>query len=160
MSNAVKRKPATRRRPVDHEGAEQRALMSWLRGEYLRGSDVGQAWPVTYHVPNGGHRHKATAAELKKQGVKSGVSDIVVASARGGWHGLYVEFKATPPRHAALQKSQRDWLAEVEAGGYCAVLARGVEEARAVIREYMALVATQVAGRPAPLAAGTEWRPT
>ncbi|RKR02609.1 VRR-NUC domain-containing protein [Kushneria sinocarnis] len=156
MSTAF-RKPA-RRKPVDHEGSEQKALISWLRGEYLRKSQVGQAWPATYHVPNGGHRHKATAGGLKAQGVKAGVSDLVVAVPRGGWHGLYIEFKATPPRHAGLQDSQHEWLAGVESHGYCAVLARGLEEARAVLREYMALPPTEVTMPPEQLAAGTDWR--
>ncbi|WP_456267672.1 VRR-NUC domain-containing protein [Kushneria sp. AK178] len=159
MTTSAQRKPASvRRKAVDHEGSEQRALMSWLRGESLRNSQVGQAWPATYHVPNGGHRHKATAAELKKQGVKSGVSDLVVAVARGGWHGLYIEFKATPPNHAGLQDSQREWLAAMESQGYCAVLARGLEEARAVLREYMALPPTEVTTPAEQLAAGTGWR--
>ncbi|MDC8443743.1 VRR-NUC domain-containing protein [Halomonas aquamarina] len=132
--------------------------MSWLYGEWRRGSEVGQAYPVTYHVPNGGQRNKRTGAELKAHGVKSGVSDLVVMEARGGLHGLYLEFKATPPRHAATAPSQRDWLALADERGYGAVLARGLEEARAVLREYMALPLTEVAGEPLRLVAGTDWR--
>lgn len=148
-----------RRQPRhDYEGSEQKALISWLHGEWRRGSAVGQAYPVTYHPPNGGQRNKRTASELKAQGVKAGVSDLVIAAPRGGHHGLYLEFKATPPRHASMSASQREWLAEMERQGYCAVLARGLEEARAVLREYMALPPTQVAGAAASVASGTEWR--
>src|SRR5699024_3023532 len=83
---------APRARRVDHEGTEQRALMLWLYGEQLRGSEVGALYPLIYHVPNGGQRSKKTAADLKREGVKAGVSDLVVMSARGGWHGMYLEF--------------------------------------------------------------------
>lgn len=47
-----------------------------------------------YHVPNGGKRDKATAAVLKRQGVKAGVPDIMLPAARAGYHGLYIELKA------------------------------------------------------------------
>lgn len=149
-------KPAASR--VDHEGSEQKALISWLHGEWHRGSEVGQAYPVTFHVPNGGARHKRTAGELKAQGVKAGVSDLVVMEARGGLFGLYLELKATPPRNASLATSQRDWLALADERGYGAVLAQGLEEARQVLREYMALPPTQVAGAVQRIEAGTDWR--
>lgn len=151
---------ARKRRSVSHdyEGSEQKALISWLHGEWRRGTEVGKAYPVTYHVPNGGQRNKKTGADLKAQGVRAGVSDLVVMSARGGLHGLYLEFKATPPRHAATATTQRDWLALADEGGYGAVLARGLEEARSVLREYMALPSTQVEGERYTINAGTDWR--
>lgn len=149
---------APRRKPVDHEGQEQKVLIRWLQAEKMRGTPVGALYDVTYHVPNGGARHVKTASDLKKQGVKPGVSDLVVMEARGGWFGLYLEFKAAPPRHAALAESQRDWLALADERGYCAVLARGLQEAREVLGEYMALPPTQVVGLARQLEAGTDWR--
>ena len=119
---------------------------------------MGKAYPVTYHVPNGGQRNKKTGSDLKAQGVKAGVSDLVVMEARGGLHGLYLEFKATPPRHSAIASTQRDWLALADDRGYGAVLARGLEEARAVLRAYMALPLTEVVGDRHCLEVGTDWR--
>ena len=50
------------------EAKEQEQLVKWL-----------DAKGVTYFaVPNGGLRTKATAASLKRQGVKAGVPDILV----------------------------------------------------------------------------------
>lgn len=149
---------APRRKPVDREGQEQAVLMRWLLGEKMRGTAVGELHDVTYHVPNGGARHKATAAALKGQGVRSGVSDLVVMEARGGWYGLYLEFKATPPHHAALQESQREWLALAEERGYCAVLARGLEEAKEVLRWYAAKPPTWTDMAQRKNVPGTEWR--
>lgn len=90
--------------------------------------------------------------------MKVGVSDLVIRQARGGWHGLYLEFKATPPHHAALSESQHGWLEGSEYEGYCAVLARGFEEAKAVLIEYASWPRTQVLGPVCQLQAGTEWR--
>lgn len=149
-----------RQRPVDWEGQEQAVLIRWLLGEKQRRTPVGELYDVIYHVPNGGQRNKKTAADLKRQGVKSGVSDLVVMDARGGWHGLYLELKATPPRHAALADSQREWLALAEGRGYCARLARGLEEAKAVLQWYAAKPPTwtDMTKRHGLASAGTEWR--
>jgi len=156
---------ATRRRPVrtaraprvDHEGAEQMALIRWLYGEQQRGEAVGALYDVTYHVPNGGQRNKKTAADLKRQGVKAGVSDLVVMEGRGGWLGLYLEFKATPPNHAATAASQKEWLEKADHRGYCAVLARGLEEAKAVLREYASWERT-MPSECMEMTLGSNWR--
>lgn len=146
-----------RKRPVDWEGNEQALLIRWLLGEKMRGEPVGDLYDAIYHVPNGGQRSKRTGAAMKRQGVKSGVSDLVVMDARGGWHGLYLEFKASPPHTAALAESQHDWLAKAEERGYCAVLAVGLEEAKRVLDEYACLGPSYSHYTKANVR-GTEWR--
>lgn len=155
---ALKNDGTPRARPVDWEGQEQAVLIRWLLGEKMRGEPVGQLYDAIYHVPNGGQRNKKTASDLKRQGVKAGVSDLPVRQARGGWHGLYLEFKATPPRDAALATSQFEWLEGSEYEGYCAVLALGLDEAKAVLREYASWPRTQIVGERLALQNGTEWR--
>ncbi|MCK0743582.1 VRR-NUC domain-containing protein [Chromohalobacter nigrandesensis] len=137
---------------------EQKQLISWLRGEHMRGSEVGQLYPHVFHPPNGGVRSWKTASDMKQQGAKSGVSDLVIRQARGGWHGLYLELKATPPRDADLADSQHEWLDGSEEERYCAALALGLEQAKAVLREYAAWSRTQVAGPVQRIASGTNWR--
>ncbi|WP_110642486.1 VRR-NUC domain-containing protein [Salinicola sp. CPA57] len=146
-----------RKKPVDWEGQEQTRLMLWLRGEFNRGTAVGPAHEHTYAVPNGGSRHGLEAAKMKAQGVRSGVSDLVIAIPRGGYHGLYLELKATPPRDADLAESQRVWLERMEAAGYCAKLALGIEQAKQVIGEYMAAPMTATLGEKEIIVAGTDW---
>ena len=48
---------------------------------------------LLFHIPNGGRRDTAEAANLKKQGVKPGVPDLFLPVARGGYHGLFIEMK-------------------------------------------------------------------
>jgi len=127
-----------RRSPVDYEGSEQAALFNWMKLRHPL------AWRLAYHVPNGGHRHKAVAAKLKAQGVKAGVPDISIALARGGNHGLYIEFKATPPHDAEVASSQREWIGALVEQGYRAVICRGMKEAMAVIDDYLAQPVTEV----------------
>jgi hypothetical protein len=79
-----------RRRPTcDSEHAEQAALFRWAEFARSRLPELA----LLHAIPNGGHRHKATAARLKAEGVKRGVPDVCLPVPRGGAHGLYIELK-------------------------------------------------------------------
>lgn len=67
---------------LDDESGHQEALFSWAA--YRTG--LMPELQYMYHVPNGGKRDKATAAVLKRQGVKAGVPDIMYyATSCKGW---------------------------------------------------------------------------
>ena len=133
-----KQKPV-RAKSIDREGQEQAALMIELR---IRMPDVAD---LIFHVPNGGHRVKAVAAKLKAQGVKAGIPDLVLPMARGGFFGLYIEFKATPPNDAAISSSQHERIRKLNAQGYLAVVCRGHFDTMEQIRAYLRLAPTVVA---------------
>ncbi len=122
---------------IDWEGNEQTILFTWIDLQYPRESKL------IYHVPNGGHRHKATAGKLKGQGVRAGMPDINVDIARGGYFGLRIEFKATPPNDADVSPRQRDALQLLNDRGYLAIVCRGVHDAQEQIRAYLRLPATE-----------------
>lgn len=117
----------------DLEGKEQEELFSWLRVEY---PDI---YRLTFHPPNGGKRNIQTANKLKKQGVKAGVPDIFVMTPRGGYHGLMIEFKASPPAKTSVSDKQKEWLSRLEDQGYLATVCKGVKAAQTEINNYMAL---------------------
>ena len=127
-----------RAKPVDREGLEQAALMRELELCYPAVFDL------IYHVPNGGHRVKAVAAKLKAQGVKAGIPDLVLSMARGGYFGLYIEFKATPPNDAAVSANQQERLRKLNDQGYLAIVCRGHFDAMEQIRAYLRLAPTVV----------------
>ena len=128
-----------RAKPVDREGLEQAALMAELR---LRMPEVAD---LIYHVPNGGHRVKSVAAKLKAQGVKAGIPDLVLPMARGGFFGLYIEFKAAPPYDAAVSESQHERIRKLSDQGYLAIVCRGHFDAMEQLRAYLRLAPTVVA---------------
>jgi hypothetical protein len=128
-----------RAKPVDREGLEQAALMAELRARMPEVADL------IFHVPNGGHRVKAVAAKLKAQGVKAGIPDLVLPMARGGFFGLYIEFKATPPNDAAISTSQHERIRKLNAQGYLAVVCRGHFDTMEQIRAYLRMAPTVVA---------------
>lgn len=94
-----------------------------------------------YHIPNGGTRNKREAGRLKSMGVKAGVSDYHLPVPRGWFHGLYLEMKAPKPYPSRVQVSQRDWGEVVQRQGHAFYIVYGVDQAKAVIRWYLALQA-------------------
>ena len=129
---------AVRAKPIDREGQEQSALMREIELRYPA------AFKLIYHVPNGGHRHKAVAAKLKGQGVKAGVPDLVLPMARGGHFGLYIEFKAMPPFDAAVSASQDAYIHALTVQGYLALVCRGYIDALECLRAYLLQAPTRV----------------
>ena len=128
---------ATRAKAVDREGQEQAALLTEIELRYP------EVFALIFHVPNGGHRHKTVAIKLKQQGVKAGVPDLVLPMARGGYFGLYIEFKATPPHDAAVSTTQSAYLKALIAQGYLAIVCRGHADAMEQLRAYLHLAPTR-----------------
>lgn len=76
---------------VPTEDEEQIALFRWAAMMEWKYPQLRRL----YHIPNGGKRTKAEAGIFKAMGVKSGVPDVHLPVARGGYHGLYIEMKRT-----------------------------------------------------------------
>lgn len=93
-------------------------------------------WPRTliYHVPNGGKRNLLEALDLKRQGVKSGVPDLVVPAMRGGYGGLYIELKVGKN---TLSETQKQWIEALRDEGYYVAVCRTLEEFQAVVTPYL-----------------------
>lgn len=114
------------------EGQEQEALFDWIR-------TFEKALPILtliHHVPNGGHRNKATAARLKAQGVRAGVPDISIPIPRHGYYGLYIEMKVGDNK---LTKEQRAFAKKITAEGYCFRVAYSHQIAKNMIINYLKL---------------------
>ncbi|KAF1045629.1 VRR-NUC domain-containing protein [Xylophilus sp.] len=95
-------------------------------------------WPELrwfFAVPNGGHRSKRVAAEMKAEGVRAGVSDYLFPVQRGGFVGLAIELKRIDGGRTS--KEQRDFIAHLRSQGWRAEVCRGWEQAWAVLRDYL-----------------------
>lgn len=94
---------------------------------------IGVLW---CHVPNGGARHKATAARLKAHGVKPGVPDILIFSEppRGTWvRGVAIELKRT--KGGTLSQSQKEWIDDLKKEGWLVKRCNGAGEVVDLCRE-------------------------
>ena len=112
------------------ESQEQCALIEWAEIQ----SRTYPELQLLHHIPNGGKRNIATAARLKKEGVKAGVPDLCLPVPRGGWHGLYIEMKA--PK-GTVSERQKWWIEALRKQGYCAVVRYGWEAAKDTIIRYL-----------------------
>ena len=117
---------------LDDESGHQEALFSWAAYR----TEIMPELQYMYHVPNGGKRDKATAAVLKRQGVKAGVPDLHLPVARGGYNGLYIELKVGSNKPTQLQKK---WLSSLNEQGYLAVVCYGWQEAAEQLINYLEL---------------------
>jgi hypothetical protein len=100
---------------------------------------VRTAFPklIAFHVPNGGKRSLRTAVRLKKEGVTTGIPDIIIGKACGIYCGMYIELKRQ--KGGALSEAQKDMIRELKAEGYYVAVCRGFEEARQELIAYLAL---------------------
>ena len=73
--------------PLEHD--EQVAFIQMVRLHSRRFPEL----ELLYAVPNGGHRHPATAKRLQDEGVAPGVPDMCLPVPRGAYSSLYIEMK-------------------------------------------------------------------
>ena len=122
--------PKLRAKPVQHEGNEQETLFDWAALARCRFPELD----LLYHIPNGGSRNRLEAANLRRQGVKSGVPDLCLPVARGGYHGLYIEMKYGKNK---TSENQNKWLVDLRAQDYAIAVCYGWQEAQQVITDYL-----------------------
>lgn len=88
-----------------------------------------------FAIPNGGFRHKATAAALKRGGVRAGIPDLQLPVPRALFHGLWIELKRL--REGQVSEAQAGWLTYLEAQGYRAIVCWGWRAAWEELCEYL-----------------------
>lgn len=117
-------------RPIYEEHEIQKNCVRWFRLQYR------QYEKLLFAIPNGGARSKATAAQLKAEGVVAGVADLCLAMGRGGYGALYIEMKQ---RGNYQQKNQKEWQEICERVGNRYVVCKSIEEFMREINAYMSL---------------------
>lgn len=85
-------------------------------------------------IPNGGDRNRVVAANLKAEGVRSGVSDLFLPSARRGYHGFYIEMKNAKGTESQAQIA---FATHVASEGYLYLCAHSWHEAFRALMWYL-----------------------
>lgn len=119
--------------PIPYEAEEQETLFEWTLWNLGRLPEL----EYLHAIPNGGSRHPAEAARLKKQGVKAGVPDIFLPEPRGQYHGLYIEMKRAV--RGKTTADQDRWLHHLQSRGYMTATCFSCDSAIHVIEQYMIL---------------------
>lgn len=123
--------------PVPTEHQEQAAVIEWFD---LYAPTVGLDPRLLFCVPNGSSKSIAQAMKFKREGLRAGVPDLMLAvtnlyGRQDPICGLYVEMKR---KHGSqLREDQAEMIALLTAQGYRCVVAKGADEAIAAIMEYL-----------------------
>lgn len=100
----------------DKEPADETAHQQWLFVWAARAQATMPQLRWLFAVPNGGLRHPAVGGQLRAQGVKAGVSDVILPYPSRGYHGLYIEMKRPDP-NARVTPDQREFLGAMQRAG-------------------------------------------
>lgn len=120
-----------------NEETEQITLFRWAAFAENKYPEL----KLMYHVPNEGKRSVRAGSKLKQAGLKSGVPDIVLPVARGGYIGLYIELKYGRNK---TTENQKDWLRDLCRQNHLTAVCYGWEQAKDLIESYLNLAPTTI----------------
>lgn len=89
---------------------------------------------LVFSVPNGGSRDPREAKNMKRQGVKSGVADVILLIPKKGYASLCIEFKTDKGKQSDEQK---EFQRQAEMCGNKYVVVRSVATAIGIVKEYL-----------------------
>jgi hypothetical protein len=119
------------------ETAEQATVIDWARGygSKLDGIDMLHSIPNGAVLGNPHYNRFALIGKLKAEGLRPGVSDLFLACARKGFHGLYIEMKRR--KAGTLSEEQISWLIRAGEEGYKTATCETALDAIAIIQQYL-----------------------
>ena|ERR1700761_2352520 len=115
------------------EHGHQAALFAWAASQINKYPDL--KW--LFAIPNGGQRSASQGAQLRAEGVKRGVPDIMLPiprSDRMHFCGLFIEMKIG---NNTQTQEQIDYFKFLSGAGYHCVLCYSWTEARDEILKYL-----------------------
>lgn len=122
--------PHKAKRVVSHDEADMQA-------EFFR--KVKLFFPtlpdkLLFAVPNGGSRNPIEARNMKLQGTKAGVADVILLIPKKGFASLCIEFKTATGKQSDEQK---EFQRQAEACGSKYVIVRSVASAIKTVKDYL-----------------------
>lgn len=89
---------------------------------------------LLFAVPNGGSRHIAEAANLRRQGVRRGVADVILLIPKKGYASLCLEFKA---KKGTQSDEQKEFQRQAENCKSKYVIVRSAKQAIDELKKYL-----------------------
>ncbi len=115
------------------------------QGEHLLQCAVVEWWALAHHqlgvpvhllfaIPNAGRRPAYVGAKLKREGLRPGIPDMMLAAPRGKYHGLFIEHKIDKRRPTA---AQMDCMEALLQQGYRVAVSYRCEDTISIIGSYL-----------------------
>jgi hypothetical protein len=113
---------------ANHEHGLQVECVKWFRLAFPKFKDV------FFAIPNGGARNVITAKNLKDEGVLAGIPDLMLAVAKHGFNGLFIEMKYGSNKPSEEQKER---IAALKAQNYEVSVCYSFEDFKTIINFYL-----------------------
>jgi hypothetical protein len=116
------------------ESAHQKALFAFLAIQ------PDPRLKLAFAIPNGGHRDKVTACNLRAAGVKGGVPDLFLPVGSRGYYGLWIELKKAIYRNrknGGCSDEQVLWINNLRGQRYFVSVCYSWEEAKECLLWYV-----------------------
>ena len=110
------------------ESQIQKGFVRWFRGRYT------EIEPLFFAVSNGGARNAWTAKIMKDEGVRAGVSDLILLIPKHGYAGLLIETKKPD---GTQSESQKDFERLATKFKYLYVIVRNQEDFEKLMMWYI-----------------------
>lgn len=120
-----------RKRRDNEESRSQQALIAWWN---VACKNYGLSPWCMFAIPNGGRRDVLTGVFMKKEGVRSGIPDLMLCVPRNGKAGAFIEMKTATGK---LSPEQRAIIPILRDLGYTVEVCRSTREAVDVIEAYL-----------------------
>lgn len=114
------------------ESQHQQSFVAWWSVVHRT---FGLPEAALFAIPNGGARSMATGARLRKEGVRAGIPDMLLAVPAGQAHGLFLEMKRC--RGGRVSKAQKATMGVFESLGYQVAVCYGCRDAIAAVEKYL-----------------------
>lgn len=86
-------------------------------------------------IPNGGYRSPTTARNMRAEGQQAGVPDLLLATAKKGYHGLWIEMKNG--KAGRVSDLQKEMMSRLEKEGYACAVCRTQDEFITTVKRYL-----------------------
>lgn len=121
-------------KPRKHlEADEQAKVIEWAHWAYRHFAEKYPLLRLLHCSMNGVKLSATQALRAKRQGMVSGVPDLLLPVPRKGYHALFIEMKSA---NGVTSPSQKRFLGELVDLGYRACVCYSAKDAIAVIEDY------------------------
>lgn len=104
-------KPKIKKKRSSGESQHQIAFFNWIKMQSVKYPELN----FVFHIPNGKQRHVIVATQLKREGVRKGVPDLMLLVPKGNFHGFVAELKFG---HGRTSDEQEIWFNFLRKQGY------------------------------------------
>jgi len=112
----------------NHESILQGHCVKWFRYQYPQF--------IIFAVPNGGHRHKLTAINLKREGALAGIPDLVIILP---FKIFFIEMKHDKGK---LTDNQKEVIPKIQLLGHTVYVCNNFDLFQEIIRNEVANIPT------------------